>query len=102
MKKFLLAAASLAFLSSGAALAADRSGEDVFKAACTICHTAGVAGAPKLGDKAAWAPRIAKGKEALYTSAIKGIRAMPPKGTCATCTDGELKKAVDYMMAKAK
>lgn len=102
MKKSLLAALTLSLLASGSVLAAERSGEDVFKAACTVCHTAGVAGAPKLGDKAAWAPRIAKGKEALYTSAIKGIRAMPPKGTCATCTDGELKKAVDYMVSKAK
>ena len=102
MKKLLLSVASLALLFSGAATAAERSGEDVFKATCTMCHTAGVAGAPKLGDKAAWAPRVAKGKEALYTSALKGIRARPAKGTCGNCTDGEIKKAVDYMMAKAK
>jgi len=102
MKKSLLAAVVLGMLASGSVLAAERSGEDVYKATCTMCHATGLAGSPKLGDKAAWAPRIAKGKDALYTSALKGIRAMPPRGTCANCTDGELKKVVDYMISKAK
>src|SRR5512140_1045914 len=55
-----------------------RGGEDVFKAQCTACHTAGVAGAPKFGDAAAWAPRIAKGLDALVQSALKGTGNMPP------------------------
>jgi cytochrome c5 len=61
-----------------------------------------VAGAPKFGDKAAWAPRIAQGKEALYNSALKGKGAMPPKGGNAALSDDAVKAAVDYMAAAAK
>ena len=55
-------------------------GKSVYDATCTVCHAAGVAGAPKAGDKAAWAPRLKTGMDALYTSALKGKNAMPPKG----------------------
>jgi cytochrome c5 len=63
-----------------------------------------VAGAPKLGDKAAWEPRIAKGKDALVQSAINGLpgTAMPPKGTCAACTDEDLEAAVEYMLSSVQ
>jgi len=73
-------------------------GQGIYKASCQACHAAGVAGAPKLGDKAAWAPRIAKGNDAMYTSVIKGLNAMPPKGACMSCSDDELRAAVDYMV----
>lgn len=79
-----------------------KSGEEVYTATCTLCHGAGVGGAPKFGDKAAWAPRISQGANTLHDHAIAGIRAMPPKGTCAACSDDEIKAAVDYMVAKSK
>jgi cytochrome c5 len=79
---------------------AARTGEQVYNQACHTCHTAGVAGAPKFGDAASWAPHIAKGKDALYTSAQAGFKAMPPKGLCMDCSNDELKAAVDYMLSK--
>jgi cytochrome c5 len=69
--------------------------------ACGICHVAGVAGAPKLGDKAAWAPRIGQGMDALVSSVIKGKGAMPPRGG-STASDAELKSIVDWMVAQSK
>ena len=79
-------------------------GDKVYAKSCVSCHGTGAAGAPKMGDKAAWSARIAKGSDALYTSSIKGIAgtAMMPKGTCAACSDDELKAAVDYMVSKSK
>jgi cytochrome c5 len=82
--------------------AAQGGGESTYKAICTACHSAGVAGAPKTGDKAAWAPRVAAGAAALYASAIKGKGAMPPKGGNAALSDADVKAAVDYMVAAAK
>ncbi|MEP6771684.1 MAG: c-type cytochrome [Polaromonas sp.] len=68
---------------------------------CAACHAAGVANAPKLGDKAAWAPRVSAGVEALTASAIKGKGAMPPKGGSAA-PDGDIKAVVQYMVNAAK
>ena len=76
-------------------------GEQVYKATCLACHGAGVIGAPKFGDKAAWQPRIAKGRDALYHSAQNGFKMMPPKGGNAMLKEEELKAAVDYMVSKA-
>jgi cytochrome c5 len=73
-----------------------RSGEEVFKAQCTTCHTAGVLGAPKFGDAAAWAPRIATGFDALVQSALKGKNAMPPQGG-GDFDDVEVARGVVYM-----
>ena len=87
---------------AGAAGATVRSGETVVKEVCGMCHNAGVAGAPKTGDKAAWAPRIAQGVDVLVQHAMSGIRAMPPKGTCAACSDAEIKGAVEYLVSQAK
>jgi len=75
-----------------------RDGQTIYKTACIACHDAGVAGAPKLGDKAAWAPRIAKGSDALYSNLQNGLNAMPPKGTCMNCSEDELKAVLDYMI----
>jgi cytochrome c5 len=83
-----------------AAVAAN--GEALYKQACTVCHAAGVAGAPKTGDKAAWAPRIAQGLEAMTASAIKGKGAMPPKGGAMSASDAEIKAAVQYLFDRAK
>jgi len=77
-------------------------GEKVYNGLCQTCHNAGVAGAPKLTDKAAWAPRLATGADALYATSINGKGAMPPKGGNPALTDAEIKAAVDYMISKVK
>lgn len=76
-------------------------GEALYKQTCQVCHAAGVAGAPKLGDKAAWAPRLAAGLEALYSNATKGKGAMPPRGG-SQASDADLRAAVEFMAAAAK
>jgi cytochrome c5 len=76
-------------------------GKKVYEATCAACHAAGVAGAPKFGDKAAWAPRLKTGADALYASALKGTAAMPAKGGNASLADADVKAAVDYMAAAA-
>ncbi|HEX7646923.1 MAG TPA: c-type cytochrome [Noviherbaspirillum sp.] len=76
-------------------------GEKTFNANCAACHGAGVLGAPKVGDKTAWAPRIAQGKDTLYTHALNGFKMMPPKGGNAALKDEEVKAVVDYMVSKA-
>ncbi len=83
-----------------ATTAGHRSGEQVYNASCMACHTSGVANAPKLGDKAAWEPRAAKGIDGLLATAASGINAMPPRGTCADCSDDELKGAIEYMLSQ--
>ena len=77
-------------------------GEKVFAATCQACHGAGVLGAPKAGDGASWAPRIAQGMDTLHKNAINGIRMMPPKGGNAALKDDEVIAAVDYMVSKSK
>jgi cytochrome c5 len=86
----------------GAAKPAAASGKATFDSVCSACHATGVAGAPKLGDKAAWAPRIKTGIETLHASALKGKGAMPPKGGNPAIADADVKAAVDYMVAAAK
>lgn len=95
------AAAPAAVAKVEAAAPAVDAGKKVFEAACITCHGAGVAGAPKFGDKAAWAPRLKQGMDALYTSALKGKGVMPPKGGAAN-SDDEIKAAVKYMAEAAK
>ncbi len=77
-------------------------GKATYDAVCAVCHGAGVAGAPKLGDKAAWALRLKAGMEALHTSALKGKGAMPPKGGNAALSDEAVRAAVDYLAGTAK
>ena len=79
-----------------------RDGATIYNTVCGACHNTGVANAPKAGDKAAWAPRIALGKDALYKSAIGGKGAMPPKGGAADLSDDEIKGAVDHLLGLAK
>jgi cytochrome c5 len=78
--------------------AGPKSGADVYQQACFACHGTGVMDAPKKGDKAAWAPRKAKGLSVLLEHAINGFNAMPPKGTCMACSNDEIKAAIDYML----
>ena len=73
-----------------------RAGEEVFKAQCSACHAAGVAGAPKFGDAAAWGPRIKTGFDALVNSALKGKNAMPPQGG-GDFSDVEVARGAVYM-----
>lgn len=81
-------------------------GEDTYKKTCFACHDAGVAGAPKLGDKLAWAPRIAQGMDTLHTHALKGFQGkagmMPPKGGNTALSDADVMAAADYMVAQSK
>jgi cytochrome c5 len=83
-----------------------KTGEALFQQTCSACHGAGIAGAPKAGDKAAWGPRIAKGSPALYDHAIHGFQGtagvMPAKGGRTDAPDDLVKQAVDYMVGLAK
>lgn len=84
-----------------AADAAGQSGEAVYSKACIACHSSGVAGAPKVGDKAAWEPRLAQGMDTLMSTALKGKGAMPPKGGHVNLSDAEIKAAIEYMLGKS-
>jgi cytochrome c5 len=79
-----------------------RDGATVYQSVCMACHASGAAGAPKAGDKAARAPRIATGSAALIKSVTNGKGAMPPKGGGADLTDGEIKAAVEHLVGLAK
>jgi len=87
---------------SAMASAGPKSGEEIYNGSCMACHATGAAGAPKLGDAAVWAPRIATGIDAMLAIAIKGKGAMPPKGLCMACSDEELKGAIEYMVSKSQ
>lgn len=78
-----------------------KDGPTVYNSICGACHNSGAAGAPKIDDKAAWAPRVAQGKETLYKSALGGKGAMPAKGG-SSLSDDEIKGAVDYILSKVK
>ena len=73
----------------------------LYTQACAVCHAAGIAGAPKLGDKTAWGPRLSAGVDGLTASAIKGKNAMPPRGG-STASDAEIKVVVQYMVSSVK
>jgi cytochrome c5 len=77
-------------------------GEKVYTATCLACHGSGVLGAPKLADKAAWGPRVAKGMDVLYKNGINGLNMMPPRGGNAALKDEEVKNAIDYIISKSK
>lgn len=86
---------------AGPAVNVPTTGEQAFTQLCSACHATGINGAPKIGDHAAWAPRIAQGKETLYKDAIAGKGNMPPKGG-ATWPDATVRMAVDYMLTLNK
>jgi cytochrome c5 len=85
-----------------AAAAGPKDGATIYNSVCGACHNSGAAGAPKLDDKAAWAPRVALGKDALVKSVIAGKGAMPPKGGAADLSDDEIKGTVEYILGKVK
>ncbi|WP_417564963.1 c-type cytochrome [Marinobacter sp.] len=85
-----------------AASSGPRSGSEVYDAVCMACHSTGAAGAPKIGDTAAWAPRIDKGLETLVSHALNGFNAMPAKGGCANCPDEEIQAAVEHIVGQSQ
>ena len=104
MKKMLVAASAAALMTVAGAAMAD--GAATYNKACNACHGTGAAGAPKLGDKAAWAARIAQGNDTQYGHAIKGFKGktgfMPAKGGWANLSDADVKAAVDHMVGASK
>jgi cytochrome c5 len=91
-------------LSLGGAAGAAKDPETVYNSFCMACHATGANNAPKLGDIAAWEPRIAKGIDVLYQSALNGFNngAMPPKGLCMDCTEDEIKATVDHIVSQSQ
>jgi cytochrome c5 len=100
MKTVALATALAAFVLAHPTLAAD--GKTVYGQTCAACHASGLAGAPKVGDKAAWAMRTGGGKGGLVASVVKGKGAMPPKAGNASLTDEDIGAAIDYMLEQLK
>ena len=93
----------VASAASSASAGSARSGADIYATNCIACHSSGVAGAPILGDVAAWADRLAqKGLETVYANAINGIGAMPARGTCMDCSDDEVIAAIDHILDNSK
>jgi cytochrome c5 len=100
MKAFAVAAALAACTLAHPAAAAD--GKTVYGQTCAACHASGLAGAPKIGDKAAWAPRTGAGKAGLLASVVKGKGAMPPKAGNASLTEEDIGAAIDYMLEQVR
>ncbi|MFY1918703.1 c-type cytochrome [Achromobacter xylosoxidans] len=96
-----LAVGGLAHAAADAPAQLDPAGEKLYRSACVICHASGVANAPKLGDKQAWAPFLAQGADALLATVLKGKGAMPPRGGTAA-DEATLRAAVAYMMDAAR
>jgi cytochrome c5 len=76
--------------------------ERAYMQSCWACHNSGAAGAPKVGDAAAWGARMEKGIDAVVTNAVNGLNAMPAKGMCFTCTNDDIKALVQYMVDNSK
>ncbi|HEC13815.1 MAG TPA: cytochrome c5 family protein [Acidiferrobacteraceae bacterium] len=102
----ILAVSAAAAMDTLIPTASAADGKATYNAACTACHGTGVAGAPKVGDKASWKPRIAQGNDTLYEHALKGYQGkkgfMPAKGGNASLADADVKAAVDFMVAQSK
>lgn len=71
--------------------------EAIYRQTCSVCHDGQIASAPRKGDAAAWAPRLAKGKDVLLENVLKGYSVMPPKGMCFNCTNDDLRGVIDWM-----
>ena len=103
MKRIVqVAVIGMALLAENSAVQAFDAGVSVYNSKCIICHGSGVVGAPKMGDKEAWAPRIATGMDAMLANVIKGKNAMPPKGTCTECSESDLVSAIEFMVSRSQ
>jgi len=99
----VLVAAACVFSSGISSAERDaKAGETVYKHACKMCHGTGMARSPKTGDKAAWRSRIARGAEELTKNAIEGIKNMPPRGGCGSCSNEDVANAVAYIIEQSK
>ncbi len=87
---------------SAAVASGPRDPQELYNGVCAGCHTSGALGAPKLGDAADWGARLNQGLDQVIANAINGINAMPPKGTCSTCSDDDIANAVQYMVDNSK
>lgn len=94
--------ADVAAARSNAAAGGPQTPKDIYEHNCKMCHQTGLAGAPKLGSKDDWAPRISLGLDTLVKAAWTGIRAMPPKGNCLNCSEAEIKATVEFMVDASK
>ena len=100
IKKWMLAFCLSGWLFGWTAAALASEGSDVYKQTCAICHSAGMPGAPRLGNRADWQPRLLAGRPALLHSVLNGHKAMPPKGGNASLSDAQAEAALDYMLSK--
>ena len=81
--------------------AAGRSGSEIYNLHCRVCHEAGLNDAPIIGNAEVWEERLAKGMDELLRTSKEGLNLMPPMGTCMSCTDGEMRAAIEYMTASS-
>ena len=102
MKQIVQIVVITIMLAMHSAVPAYDAGVSVYNSKCVICHASGVAGAPKVGDPQAWAPRIAAGMDAMLANAINGKNSMPPMGTCTECSEADLATAIEYMVSKSR
>ena len=105
MKKIITAVVFVSGILSWGLAAAEgdaAAGEAVFNRTCKMCHGTGMMGAPKVGDHAAWSARVEQGASKLTQNAINGIRKMPARGNCKSCSDEDIANAVAYMLSKLK
>ena len=100
IKKWILAYCLFGWLFGWPATALASEGSDIYKQTCAICHSAGMPGAPRLGNRADWQPRLLAGRPALLHSVLNGHKAMPPKGGNASLSDAQAEAALDYMLSK--
>ncbi len=76
-------------------------GESIYEQYCSVCHDAGIGGAPLFGSLEQWQPRLDKGREELLATSLSGLNAMPPMGTCMSCSETNMRQAIDYMLENA-
>lgn len=95
-------AAPVADAAAATEAAAPMTAEQIYQTNCLACHATGAAGAPKTGDAAAWAPRIANGMDTMVSNAVKGLNAMPAMGTCMSCSEDDIRGVVEYIVAQSQ
>ncbi len=95
-------AAGVTSVNINAKVRAGRSGATVFTLMCAECHITGISGAPKMSDKAAWTARLKQSPDTLVEHALHGYKMMPARGSCSSCSDTEIKAAVEYMLEKVR